>query len=95
MSAESLTLRMISSLGRINQSNLRSGRLERTGLAANRLGHDAVGQCEDSLMKHPRSRLRKFAPVRAALKRERGLDLIVVDYLPTHASCRHQGKSGD
>src|ERR1700723_4769755 len=28
MSAESLTLRMISSLGRINQSNLRSGRLE-------------------------------------------------------------------
>src|SRR5882672_7377546 len=59
MSAESLTLRMISSLGRINQSHLRSGRVDET---------PALTPTE------VRARARR-------LKRERGLDLIVVDYL--------------
>ena len=42
MSAESLTLRMISSLGRINQGSLRSAAAERGRLAAHRFGDDAA-----------------------------------------------------
>jgi replicative DNA helicase len=61
MSAESLTLRMISSLGRINQGHLRSGRLSEEDWP--RITPTEV-----------RARARR-------LKREHGLDLIVVDYL--------------
>jgi replicative DNA helicase len=81
MSSEALTLRMISSLGRINQSNLRSGRLEEqdwpridsamTQLsAANIFVDETPGLTPTEI----RARARR-------LKRERGLDLIVVDYL--------------
>jgi replicative DNA helicase len=81
MSAESLTLRMISSLGRINQSNLRSGRLEEqdwpridsamTQLSAAKIFIDETPGLTPTEI---RARARR-------LKRERGLDLIVVDYL--------------
>ena len=81
MSSEALTLRMISSLGRINQSNLRSGRLEEqdwpridsamTQLsAANIFVDETPGLTPTEI----RARARR-------LKRERGLDLVVVDYL--------------
>ncbi len=81
MSAESLTLRMISSLGRINQSNLRSGRLQeedwpRIDSAMTQLS-DAkifVDETPGLTPTEIRARARR-------LKRERGLDLIVVDYL--------------
>ena len=81
MSAESLTLRMISSLGRINQSNLRSGRLEeqdwpRIDSAMTQLGNAKIFVDETPGLTPTEIRARS-----RRLKRERGLDLIVVDYL--------------
>ncbi len=81
MSAESLTLRMISSLGRINQSNLRSGRLQeedwpRIDSAMTQLGNAKIYVDETPGLSPTEIRARA-----RRLKRERGLDLIVVDYL--------------
>jgi len=81
MSAESITLRMISSLGRINQSNLRSGRLEeqdwpRIDSAMTQLGNAKIFIDETPALTPTEIRARS-----RRLKRERGLDLIVVDYL--------------
>src|ERR1700734_3015375 len=81
MSAESLTLRMLSSLGRINQSRLRSGRLEeqdwpRIDSAMTQLGNAKIFVDETPGLTPTEIRARS-----RRLKRERGLDLIVVDYL--------------
>ena len=81
MSAESLTLRMISSLGRINQSHLRSGRLQeddwpRIDSAMTQLGSAKIHVDETPALTPTEIRARA-----RRLKRERGLDLIVVDYL--------------
>src|ERR1700719_899501 len=81
MSAESLTLRMISSLGRINQSHLRSGRLHeddwpRIDSAMTQLGTAKIYVDETPALTPTEIRARA-----RRLKRERGLDLIVVDYL--------------
>jgi replicative DNA helicase len=81
MSAESLTLRMISSLGRINQSNLRSGRLHeedwpRIDSAMTQLSGAKIFVDETPALTPTEVRARS-----RRLKRERGLDLIVVDYL--------------
>ena len=81
MSAESLTLRMISSLGRINQSNLRSGRLQeedwpRIDSAMTQLSNAKIFVDETPALTPTEIRARA-----RRLKRERGLDLIVVDYL--------------
>jgi len=81
MSAESLTLRMISSLGRINQSNLRSGRLQeedwpRIDSAMTQLSGAKIYVDETPGLSPTEIRARA-----RRLKRERGLDLIVVDYL--------------
>jgi replicative DNA helicase len=81
MSAESLTLRMISSLGRINQSHLRSGRLSeddwpRIDSAMTQLGTAKIFVDETPALTPTELRARA-----RRLKRERGLDLIVVDYL--------------
>ena len=81
MSAESLTLRMISSLGRINQSHLRSGRLNeddwpRIDSAMTQLGAARIYVDETPALTPTEVRARA-----RRLKRERGLDLIVVDYL--------------
>ena len=81
MSAESLTLRMISSLGRINQGHLRSGRLQeddwpRIDSAMTQLGAANIHVDETPALTPTEVRARA-----RRLKRERGLDLIVVDYL--------------
>jgi replicative DNA helicase len=81
MSAESLTLRMISSLGRINQGHLRSGRLSeedwpRIDSAMTQLGAAQIYVDETPALTPTEVRARA-----RRLKRERGLDLIVVDYL--------------
>ena len=81
MSSESLTLRMISSLGRINQSNLRSGRLQeedwpRIDSAMTQLSGARIYVDETPALTPTEVRARA-----RRLKRERGLDLIVVDYL--------------
>src|ERR1700730_11169643 len=81
MSAESLTLRMISSLGRINQGHLRSGRLSeddwpRIDSAMTQLSSAKIYVDETPALSPTEVRARA-----RRLKRERGLDLIVVDYL--------------
>jgi replicative DNA helicase len=81
MSAEALTLRMLSSLGRINQSHLRSGRLQeddwpRIDSAMTQLGGANIHVDETPALTPTEIRARA-----RRLKRERGLDLIVVDYL--------------
>jgi replicative DNA helicase len=81
MSAESLTLRMISSLGRINQSALRSGKLQeddwpRIDSAMTQLGNAKIYVDETPGLTPTEIRARS-----RRLKRERGLDLIVVDYI--------------
>jgi len=82
MSAESLTLRMISSIGRINQSHLRSGRLQeddwpRIDSAMTQLAGARIFMDETPALTPTEIRARS-----RRLKRERGgLDLIVVDYL--------------
>ncbi len=81
MSSESLTLRMISSLGRINQGHLRSGRLSeedwpRINSAMTQLGAAKIYVDETPALTPTEVRARA-----RRLKRERGLDLIVVDYL--------------
>src|SRR5579862_2978940 len=81
MSAEALTLRMISSLGRINQSHLRSGRLAeedwpRIDSAMTQLSGASIHVDETPALTPTEVRARA-----RRLKRERGLDLIVVDYL--------------
>jgi len=81
MSSESLTLRMISSLGRINQSNLRSGKLTeedwpRIDSAMTQLSNAKIFVDETPALTPTEMRARA-----RRLKRERGLDLIVVDYL--------------
>jgi replicative DNA helicase len=81
MSSESLTLRMISSLGRINQSNLRSGKLTeedwpRIDSAMTQLSNAKIYVDETPALTPTEVRARA-----RRLKRERGLDLIVVDYL--------------
>jgi replicative DNA helicase len=81
MSAESITLRMISSLGRINQGNLRSGKLDeqdwpRIDSAMTQLGTAKIFIDETPALSPTEIRARA-----RRLKRERGLDLIIVDYL--------------
>jgi replicative DNA helicase len=81
MSAESLTLRMISSLGRINQGALRSGKLNeddwpRIDSAMTQLSSASLFVDETPALTPTEIRARA-----RRLKRERGLDLIVVDYL--------------
>jgi replicative DNA helicase len=81
MSSEALTLRMISSLGRINQSHLRSGRLQeedwpRIDSAMTQLSGAKIFIDETPSLTPTEVRARS-----RRLKRERGLDLIVIDYL--------------
>jgi replicative DNA helicase len=81
MSAESLTLRMLSSLGRIHQGHLRSGRLQeedwpRIDSAMTQLSNASIHVDETPALTPTEVRARA-----RRLKRERGLDLIVVDYL--------------
>ncbi len=81
MSAESLALRMLSSLGRINQGHLRSGKLQeedwpRIDSAMTQLGNASIHVDETPGLTPTEVRARA-----RRLKRERGLDLIVVDYL--------------
>jgi replicative DNA helicase len=81
MSGEQLAMRMISSLGRINQQNLRTGRLEDSDwpriTSAITMLSEAPIFVDDTPALSPtdvRARARR-------IKREHGLGLIVIDYL--------------
>lgn len=81
MSGEQLAMRMISSLGRINQQNLRTGRLEDSDwpriTSAIAMLSEAPLFVDDTPALSPndlRARARR-------IKREHGLGLIIVDYL--------------
>ncbi len=81
MSAEQLSLRMISSLGRINQSNLRTGRLSeedwpRIDTAMTQLSRAPLFVDESPALNPTEVRARA-----RRLKREHNLGLVVVDYL--------------
>lgn len=81
MSAEQLSLRMISSLGRINQSNLRTGRLSeedwpRIDTAMTQLSRAPLFVDETPALNPTEVRARA-----RRLKREHNLGLVVVDYL--------------
>jgi len=81
MSAEQLSLRMISSLGRINQSNLRTGRLSeedwpRIDTAMTQLSRAPLFVDETPALTPTEVRARA-----RRLKREHNLGLVVVDYL--------------
>ncbi len=81
MAAQQLTMRMLSSLGRINQQRLRTGNLldedwPRLSMAMNMLGQTKIFVDETPALSPTelRARCRR-------LKREHGLDLVVIDYL--------------
>ncbi len=81
MSAEQLTLRMLSSIGRIDQSHLRSGRLADDDW--NRLD-SAMSQLQTTRLfvdETPALTPTELQARARRMKREKGLDLIVVDYL--------------
>ncbi len=81
MSAEQLTLRMISSLGRVNQTHLRTGQFSDEDWS--RI-NGAIAQLSAAPLFVDESPALTPTEVRARarrLKRERGLGLIVVDYL--------------
>jgi replicative DNA helicase len=81
MSAVQLTLRMISSLGRIDQQHLRTGKLEDQEWPRFRpaitLLHEAPIYIDDSSALSPTEMLSRAR----RLKREKGIGLVVVDYL--------------
>ncbi len=81
MSSESLTLRMISSLGRINQANLRSGRLGEDDWPRIDTAMTQLSQAKIFIDESPGLTPTELRARSRRLKRERGLDLIVVDYL--------------
>jgi replicative DNA helicase len=81
MSAEQLTMRMLSSIGRIDQTHLRSGRLADDDW--NRLD-SAMSQLQTTRLyvdETPALTPTELQARARRMKRERGLDLIVVDYL--------------
>jgi len=81
MSAEQLTLRLISSLGRVNQSHLRTGNFSEEDWSRIQ---GAMAQLSSAPLYVDETPALTPTEVRARarrLKRERGLGLIVVDYL--------------
>jgi replicative DNA helicase len=81
MSAEQLTLRMISSLGRVNQGHLRTGRCSDEDWS--RI-NGAIAQLSEAPLFVDETPALTPTEIRARarrLKREKGLGLIVVDYL--------------
>lgn len=81
MSAEQVTLRMISSLGRINQSNLRTGRLSDEDWPRIDTAMTQLSQAKFFIDETPGLTPTELRARARRLKREHGLGLIVVDYM--------------
>jgi replicative DNA helicase len=81
MSAEQLSFRMISSLGRVNQSNLRRGRFSDEDWSRINSAVSVMSKARVFIDDTPALNPTELRARARRLKREHGLDLIVVDYL--------------
>jgi replicative DNA helicase len=81
MSAEQLSFRMISSLGRVNQSNLRRGRFSDEDWSRINSAVSVMSKAKVFIDDTPALSPTELRARSRRLKREHGLDLIVVDYL--------------
>ncbi len=81
MSAEQLSFRMISSLGRVNQSNLRRGRFSDEDWSRINSAVSVMSRAKVFIDDTPALNPTELRARARRLKREHGLDLIVVDYL--------------
>jgi len=81
MSAEALTLRMIASLGRVSQSHLRTGALSAEDWPRITSATEVLSQAPLYLDETPALTPTEIRARARRLKREKGLGLIVVDYL--------------
>ncbi len=81
MSAEALTLRMISSLGRVSQSHLRTGALSAEDWPRITSATEVLSQAPIYVDETPALTPTEIRARARRLKREKGLGLIVVDYL--------------
>jgi replicative DNA helicase len=81
MSAEQLTLRMISSLGRVSQGPLRTGQLSAEDWPRITTATEILSKANIYIDETPSLTPTDMRARARRLKREKGLDLIVVDYL--------------
>jgi len=81
MSAEALTLRMVSSLGRVSQSHLRTGALTAEDWPRITSATEVLSQAPIYIDETPSLTPTEIRARARRLKREKGLGLIVVDYL--------------
>jgi replicative DNA helicase len=81
MSAEQVTLRMIASLGRVSQSQLRTGALTAEDWPRITSATEVLSQAPIYIDETPALTPSEVRAKARRLKRERGLGLIVVDYL--------------
>ncbi len=81
MSAEALTLRMISSLGRVSQGHLRTGALSAEDWPRITSATEVLSQAPIYIDETPSLTPTEIRARARRLKREKGLGLIVVDYL--------------
>jgi replicative DNA helicase len=81
MSAEQVTLRMISSLGRVSQSQLRTGALSAEDWPRITSATEVLSQAPIYIDETPALTPTEVRARARRLKREKGLGLIVVDYL--------------
>ena len=81
MSAEQVTLRMISSLGRVSQSQLRTGNLSAEDWPRITSATEVLSQAQIYIDETPALTPTEIRARARRLKREKGLGLIVVDYL--------------
>ena len=81
MSAEQVTLRMISSLGRVSQSQLRTGALSAEDWPRITSATEVLSQAPVYIDETPALTPTELRARARRLKREKGLGLVVVDYL--------------
>jgi replicative DNA helicase len=81
MSAEALTMRMISSLGRVSQAHLRTGALSAEDWPRITSATEVLSQAPIYIDETPSLTPTEIRARARRLKREKGLGLIVVDYL--------------
>ncbi len=83
MSAQQLVDRMVAAEAKVNSWSLRTGRISETGddFARIRDAYDRLSQAPIYIDDQPGNTILKMRSVARRLKREHGLDLIIVDYL--------------